>query len=181
MATSTGKKTTKKATADTSDSQAQLKEIQQLLFGEQMAGVYLAIDDLSQQNQKQFSDLNKQIMKTIELLKISTNKKFDDFSKHMDKLGDESKSRDALLEDEASSLQQELNAFQQLTESNQNDLEKQLFSEADKLAADMEEKHSDMLEKLGSASGDLSESKTDKKTLAALLVNMAASLENNSK
>lgn len=181
MAASTGKKTTKKATADASGSQAQLKEIQQLLFGEQITGVYQAIDDLSQQNQKQFSELDKQIKKSIESLKTSTNKKLDELSKHVAKKEDESKNRDALLEDEASSLQQELSAFQQLTESNQNDLEKQLFSEADKLAADMDEKYNDLLEKLGSASGDLSDRKTDRKTLAALLVNMADSLESDSK
>jgi hypothetical protein len=183
MGASNAKKNNKKETinsTETTDPQAQLKEIQQLLFGEQIAGVNQSIENLSLQSQKQFAEMDKQIKKSIELLKTDLNKQLDELSQHVEKLSADSQNRDALLEDETSSLQQELNAFQAQTESAQNDLEKLLFSEGDKLSVDLNSKYKELLEKLNSASGDLSESKTDRKTLAKLLVNMANSLEGDS-
>lgn len=159
------------------DPQVQLKEIQQLLFGEQMASVNQAIESLSQQNQKQFSDMDKRISQTIDTLKADMNHKLDDLSKHVLKLNDERMNNDALIEGDVSSLQQALDAFQKLTEVAHDSLEKQLFSEADKLASEMDKNHKEVLEKLKSSSGDLSERKTDRKTLANLLVSMAQSLE----
>lgn len=183
MSASNTKKNKKAETINTAqpiDPQAQLKEIQQLLFGEQMANLNDSIEELSKQNQKQFADMDHLIKKTTDSLKTNLNKQLDELSQHVEKLSSDSQNRDSLLEDETNSLQQALNVFQAQTEAAQNDLEKLLFSEADKLAVDIDSKYKDMLEKLGSASSDLSDTKTDRKTLANLLVNMANSLEGDS-
>jgi len=82
-----------------------------------------------------------------------------------------------LIEGDVSTLQQDLDGFQKQTIAAQDSLESQLFAEVEKLAADMEGKYKDVLEKLSSASGELSDQKTDRKALAKLLVNMASSLE----
>ena len=180
MSASTTKKSNKKDTDQSPgimDPQAQLREIQQLLFGQQVAEVRQTIETLSHHNEKQFSDMDKHINHSIEALKTHLSEKLDDLSSHVEKLNQEAQNRDALIEDEVSSVQQALDTFQKQTISAQDSLEAQLFAEAEKLAADMEGKYKDVLEKLGNTSGDLSDRKTDRKTLAELLVNMANSLE----
>ncbi|WP_250655076.1 hypothetical protein [Alkalimarinus coralli] len=180
MSASTTKKSNKKSadvSPDIMDPQAQLREIQQLLFGQQVAEVRQTIENLSDHNEKQFAEMDRQITRSIKELKTHLTDRLDDLSAHVTKLNEEAQNRDALLEGEISTLQQDLDAFQKQTVAAQDSLEAQLFSEAEKLAADMEGKYKDVLEKLGSAKGDLSDRKTDRKTLAELLVNMANSLE----
>lgn len=113
-------------------------------------------------------------------LKTQFNNQLDDLTSHVNKLNDDSQNRDSLIEGELTTLQQDFDGFQKQTIAAQDSLESQLFAEAEKLATDMESKYKDVLEKLGNASGDLSESKTDRKALAALFVNMANSLEGES-
>lgn len=180
MSASTTKKSNKKDTEsspDIMDPQAQLREIQQLLFGQQVAEVRQTIETLSSHNEKQFAEMDRQITQSIKELKTHLSNRLDDLSSHVTQLNEDAQNRDALIEGEVSSLQQDLDAFQKQTLAAQDSLESQLFAEAEKLAADMEGKYKDVLEKLGSASGDLSDRKTDRKTLAELLVNMANSLE----
>lgn len=180
MSAPTTKKSNKKdseSSPDIMDPQAQLREIQQLLFGQQVAEVRQTIETLSNHNEKQFSEMDRQITHSIKELKTHLSSKLDELSAHVTKLNEEAQNRDALIEGEVSSLQQELDSFQKQTIAAQDSLEAQLFSEAEKLAADMEGKYKDVLEKLGNTSGDLSDRKTDRKTLADLLVNMANSLE----
>jgi len=179
MGTTTGKKNKTKAASEVSDvmdPQVQLKEIQQLLFGEQIASVNRTIEHLDKQNQKQFDSIDKLIHQSIETLKQDLNHKLDDLSQHVAQLNDASQNHAALIEDDVSALQQDLNAFKQQTEDAEETLEKLLFSEAEKLAADMEAKYKELNEQLNTASGDLSERKTDRKVLAGLLSNMANSL-----
>lgn len=162
------------------DPQTQLREIQQLLFGQQVTEVRQTIESLTQDTERQFSEINKLISQSVKELKTQFNSQLDDLSTHVNKLNDESQNRDSLIESELATLQQDLDSFQKQTIAAQDSLESQLFSEAEKLAADMETKYKDVLDKLGSASGDLSERKTDRKALAALFVNMANSLEGES-
>lgn len=162
------------------DPQTQLREIQQLLFGQEVAEVRQTIETLSQQNSQQFTEMNSLISQSIKELKTHVDTQLDDLTAHVNKLNDESQNRDALIEGDLSTLQQDFDAFQKQTIAAQDSLESQLFAEAEKLAADMESKYKDVLEKLGSASGDLSDRKTDRKALAALFVNMANSLEGES-
>ncbi len=180
MSASTTKKSNKKDTElspDIMDPQAQLREIQQLLFGQQVAEVRQTIETLSSHNEKQFLAMDQQIIQSIKELKTHLSGKLDDLSAHVAQLNEASQNRDALIEGEVSSVQQALDTFQKQTIAAQDSLESQLFSEAEKLAADMEGKYKDVLEKLGNTSGELSDRKTDRKTLADLLVNMANSLE----
>ena len=177
MSTSTTKKNNKKDTEtspDLMDPQVQLREI---LFGQQVSEVRQTIEELSLHNEKQFSDMDRHITHSIKELKTDLSNKLDELSSHVSKLNEAAQNRDALIEGDVSTLQQDLDSFQKQTIAAQDSLEAQLFSEAEKLAADMEGKYKDVLEKLGNASGDLSDRKTDRKTLADLLVNMANSLE----
>tara|TARA_R110001592_G_scaffold103298_2_gene291145 strand:- start:12657 stop:13211 length:555 start_codon:yes stop_codon:yes gene_type:complete len=183
MSNSTTKNSVKNETdtaPQTMDPQAQLREIQQLLFGQQVAEVRQTIEALSTHNERQFAEMHKQITHSIKELKTQFNHQLDDLTSHVNKLSEESQTRDALIEGEASTLQQDLDTFQKQTIAAQDSLESQLFAEAEKLASDIDGKYKDVLEKLGSASGDLSESKTDRKALAALFVNMANSLDGES-
>ncbi|MCP5205775.1 MAG: hypothetical protein H7A01_01100 [Hahellaceae bacterium] len=184
MSTPGNKKNNQKETAAASapapahmDPQAQLREIQQLLFGEQIASVNQAIDSLSKHNQQQFADMDKQITHTINTLRQDMNNKLDELTKHVNKLNDERMNNDALIEGDVATLQQALDAFQQQTEAAHDTIEKQLFSEADKLATEMAAQHKSLLEKINAESGSLADSKTDRKALADLFVNMARSLE----
>lgn len=159
------------------DPQAQLREIQQLLFGEQIASVNQAIDLLSKQNQQQFAEMDKHITQTINTLRQDMNSKLDELTRHVNKLNDERMNSEALIDGDVNTLQQALDAFQQQTEAAHDAIEKQLFSEADKLATDMAAKHKSLLEKINTESGALTDSKTDRKALADLFVNMARSLD----
>lgn len=183
MSNSTTKNSSKdetKTAPQTMDPQAQLREIQQLLFGQQVAEVRQTIEELSANNERQFSEMNKHIAHSIKELKSQFNHQLDDLTSHVNKLSEESQTRDALIEGDLSTLQQDLDAFQKQTIAAQDSLESQLFAEAEKLAADIDGKYKDVLEKLGNASGDLSERKTDRKALADLFVSMANSLEGKS-
>lgn len=183
MSASTNKKSSKKDTNTASapmDPQAQLQEIQQLLFGQQVAEVRQTIEALNERSEKHFAEIDKKITTSIKDLKAHFNTQLDDLSTHVNKLHDESQNRAALIEGDVSTLQQDLDTFQQQTAAAQDALEAQLFAEAEKLAADMEGKYKDVLNKLDNASGELSDQKTDRKALAQLLVNMASSLEGKS-
>ena len=187
MSASESKKNQKKASSSSSatssttppdaagimDPQTQLREIQQLLFGQQMAEVRQTIEALNSRNEHQFAEMNKSISQSIKELKTQFNSQLDDLTLHVNKLNDDAQNRDALLEGELSSLHQNLEGFQKQTIAAQDALESQLFTEAEKLAADMENKYKDVLEKLQHASGDLSDRKTDRKALAELFTNMA--------
>jgi hypothetical protein len=162
------------------DPQTQLREIQQLLFGQQVTEVRQTIETLSRDNEQQFSEINKLISHSIKELKAQFNSQLDDLTTHVNKLNEDSQNRDSLIEGELSTLQQDFDGFQKQTIAAQDSLESQLFAEAEKLAADMESKYKDVLEKLGNASGDLSERKTDRKALADLFVSMASSLAGES-
>tara|TARA_R110002049_G_scaffold93504_2_gene231130 strand:+ start:799 stop:1377 length:579 start_codon:yes stop_codon:yes gene_type:complete len=162
------------------DPQTQLREIQQLLFGQQVTEVRQTIESLSRDNERQFSEINKLISHSMKELKTQFNSQLDDLTSHVNKLNEDSQNRDSLIEGELSTLQQDFDGFQKQTIAAQDSLESQLFAEAEKLATDMANKYKDVLEKLGNASGDLSERKTDRKALAALFVNMANSLEGES-
>lgn len=181
------KSTSNKSAPDTPDTnagimdpQTQLREIQQLLFGQQVTEVRQTIETLSRDNERQFSEINNLISHSIKELKTQFNNQLDDLTTHVNKLNDDSQSRDSLIEGELTTLQQDFDGFQKQTIEAQDSLERQLFSEAEKLATDMASKYKDVLDKLGNASGDLSERKTDRKALAALFVNMANSLEGES-
>jgi uncharacterized membrane-anchored protein YhcB (DUF1043 family) len=162
------------------DPQTQLREIQQLLFGQQVTEVRQTIESLSRDNERQFSEINKLISHSMKELKTQFNSQLDGLTSHVNKLNEDSQNRDSLIEGELSTLQQDFDGFQKQTIAAQDSLESQLFAEAEKLATDMANKYKDVLEKLGNASGDLSERKTDRKALAALFVNMANSLEGES-
>ncbi len=162
------------------DPQTQLREIQQLLFGQEVSEVKQTIETLSKHNDQQFADLNKLINHAIKELKTQLNTQLDDLATHVNKLNDDAQNRDALLEGDLSSLQNDFDGFQKQTIAAQDSLESQLFAEAEKLAADMDTKYKDVLEKLGHASGDLADRKTDRKALAALFASMANSLEGES-
>ena len=166
--------------SDIMDPQTQLREIQQLLFGQEVAEVRQTIETLSSHNENQFAEMNKQITHSIKELKTQFNRQLDDLTSHVNKLNDDAQGRDSLIEGELSTLQQDFDGFQKQTVTAQDSLESQLFAEAEKLAAEMENKYKDVLEKLGNASGDLSDRKTDRKALAALFANMANSLEGES-
>ena len=180
MSASTTKQSNKKdssAPSETMDPQAQLREIQQLLFGQQVAEVRQTIEVLSERNEKQFSEMGRKISSSIKELKADMSAQLDDLSTHVNKLNEESQNRAAIIEGDVSTLQQDLDGFQKQTIAAQDSVEAQLFAEAEKLATDMDGKYKNVLEKLSSASGELSDQKTDRKALAALLVNMASSLE----
>lgn len=162
------------------DPQTQLREIQQLLFGQQMAEVRQTIETLSQRNEQQFADMNKLMKESLNDLKTQFNSQLDELTVHVNQLNDEAQNRDALLEGDLTSLQNDLDVFQKQTIAAQDSLESQLFAEAEKLAADMESKYKELLQKLNNASGDLSDRKTDRKVLAELFNSMATRLAGES-
>ena len=179
MGASTGKKTNGKGTTqnpDVMDPQVQLKEIQQLLFGEQIANINQTIERLDQQNQKRFDSTEKLIKQSIDSLQKNFNSKLDELSQHVTDLDNAAQNRAALTEDEVSALQHDLEAFRVQTESAQDSLEKLLFSEVEKLAKEMNEQNTKLTQNLENSSDDLSDRKTDRKVLAELLSNMATSL-----
>lgn len=167
-------------TAGVMDPQTQLREIQQLLFGQQMAEVRQTIETLSQRNEQQFADMNKAMKESLNDLKTQFNRQLDELTVHVNHLNDEAQNRDALLEGDLTSLQNDLDVFQKQTIAAQDSLESQLFAEAEKLAADMESKYKELLQKLNNASGDLSDRKTDRKALAELFNSMATRLAGES-
>jgi len=82
MTASTPKKSNKKSTKTSSepmDPQAQLREIQQLLFGQQVAEVRQTIEVLSEQNEKQFSAMDKKIGHSIKELKAHFDTQLEDY------------------------------------------------------------------------------------------------------
>lgn len=181
MGASSNKKVSKKQLDDAGsmDPQAQLKEIQQLLFGQQVAEVRDTIEKLRHQNEKQFADLNKLVNNSVEQLKTSFNHQLDDLAKHVSQLDDAGQKRDDLLQNDIDTLQQDLNNFQEQTAQAQESLEAQLCSESEKLSSEMTEKYQDLLNKLAQQSNSLSDQKADRKTLSALFAGLAASLDDS--
>lgn len=168
------------ATSPTMDPQAQLREIQQLLFGQQISEVRDTIESLKTHNDHQFSELNSLINKSIESLKTDFHSQLDDLTSYVNKLNDASQNRSSLIEDDLATFHQDVDSFEKQTIAAQDALERQLFAEAEKLASDMESKYKSVLGELSNASGDLSDRKTDRAMLAALFTNMANSLEGES-
>jgi hypothetical protein len=109
------------------DPQTQLREIQQLLFGQQVTEVRQTIETLSRDNEQQFSEINKLISHSIKELKAQFNSQLDDLTTHVNKLNEDSQNRDSLIEGELSTLQQDFDGFQKQTIAAQDSLESQLF------------------------------------------------------
>ena len=180
MSASTSKKNGKKEPSVSStqmDPQTQLQEIQQLLFGQQVAEVRQSIDSLNEQNKQQFIEMDKKMAVSIKELKTHITTQLDDLTKHVNQLNDSSERRDASIEADIASLQQEVNGFHQEAVDAHDSLESQMFAEVEKLSVELERKYQDILDKLSQASGDLTQDKIGRQTLAKLLTNMAENLE----
>lgn len=123
------KSTSNKSAPDTPDTnagimdpQTQLREIQQLLFGQQVTEVRQTIETLSRDNERQFSEINNLISHSIKELKTQFNNQLDDLTTHVNKLNDDSQSRDSLIEGELTTLQQDFDGFQKQTIEAQDSL-----------------------------------------------------------
>lgn len=180
MSASTSKKNGKKdpsAVSGPMDPQAQLHEIQQLLFGQQVAEVRQSIDELSERNKLQFIDLDKKLSSSIKDLKAHFTLQLEDLTQHVNQLNQSSENRAESIEVEAASLQKTVEGFHQEAINAHNSLESQLIAEVEKLSADLESKYQELVDQLSQSSGNLNNDKLGRDTLAKLLVNMANKIE----
>lgn len=166
-----------KPPAGLKDPKTQLQEIQDLLFGQQVAEVSESIDNLSEQNKRQFAEMELKIDQSLKDLKKYFTDQLKELTDHVNTLNEASENRASMIESDHDSLQKHVDTFEKHTHSAHDTLESQLHSEAEKLAKELESKHNEMLDKLTKSSDELSNEKIGREALAKLLVGVANNLE----
>lgn len=159
------------------DPAAQLHEIQNLLFGQQMGQLESVISELKDGVNKQLAQLEKKFTQSLDKQRKDFSAQLSELNKHLDDVDGQHQNRESLLEDDLDSLRQSLETFEAQTESAHDSLEKQLLSESQKLSEELNAKHDDAIEKLQSSSTSLDDRKVDRAALAALLNNVAQTIQ----
>ena len=161
----------------TKDSDARLRDIQNLLFGEQQSHLQGDIAKLKQTTQDSLNSIEQQFNAAIKQLRSDLQQDIEALGSRLESLNETRQTAEAGLEDSINSLQQSLSRHQDETENAHVALEKLLFSELDKLSQQTSEQQQAATTAAEAQLKSLQSSKVDSSDLAGLLTRLAAELD----
>jgi ABC-type transporter Mla subunit MlaD len=178
MASQTNKKNAKPNHSGPTENQSnQLKEIQNLLFGEQLNHVEEEINAFRQEIEARLSSLEKKLQSSIE-------EKSDVFDKALAEHAQSLQKLQTTQMNDNTSVESALEKVNELLKSHSSDhskahkaLQKDLEKETEKIKKTMAQQNTDIQERVDQSVQLLSQNKTDRKELASLFQSVVKSLE----
>jgi DNA repair exonuclease SbcCD ATPase subunit len=160
----------------TANPDLQLREIRELLFGAQVRQVNSDLSTRYKQVTEQISALTRQMEASFARLTSEFNSKLDNLSNHLEDLNRQRITRDDDLSADIDDLRHKLNEARAASEQTDGEIRNELHNEADRLNRELDQRHHEAMHRINQTSEELSNNKTDRKTLAALLGNLANNL-----
>ena len=167
--------------AASNDAFSELEQLRLIVFGQAKAELDERIDALQNQLTNDINAVNEQFQSRMENLQSKIEEQFAKVNttiSELDHTRENDKQNNLLALEQA---QQHINSQLEMTENAGKDetdaLHKRVDDEVAKLETNVEESVQDLLQKLDKVSKELSNTKTDRKTLAMLLANMASNLD----
>ena len=178
MASQTTKKNAKPIHSGSSENQSnQLKEIQNLLFGEQLNHVEEEINAFRREIDERLLTLEKKLQSSIEEKSDSFDKALAEHSESLQKLQSTQMTDNASVE----SALEKVNELLKLHSSDHNKahkaLQKDLEKETENIKKFIAQQNADIQERVDQSVQLLSQNKTDRKELASLFQSVVKSLE----
>ncbi len=155
----------------------QLREIRQLLFGQEVASLKSALEKMEKEFSAQLKSLALSTENAFNQLREDLNENLDQVKQHHSDDSSEHLSRENGLEDSIISLDDKFNNYQKLELAKQAKTSDSISREIDKLRDELHSSHQDAMAQLKSASDELKNNKADKNTLASMLAEMATNLQ----
>ncbi|BFM17140.1 hypothetical protein R50073_33230 [Maricurvus nonylphenolicus] len=159
------------------DPESRLRDIQNLLFGEQQSHLEDVIAEFRAASDFRFNQLEKQLHDTVKELKKELEKHVRTLNKRIDSDGDKQSNRSACIEGELGDLDSRLEQFKAETESAHQAAENQLFAELRQLTEAMNEHFAALENSVQENTDELRHSKTDRSALSTLLKQMAQQID----
>lgn len=155
----------------------QLREIQNLLFGEQLSSVEGEIDSFRKEVDSRFSDLEMTLQSSIDIQAADVSKELESLSSAIAQL-ERTQQTDMNSVDESFKKVNELiktNHREQVKETKA--LQRRLDTETEKLKKLIADQKKELQEQIQKSVDNLTDTKTDRKQLAAMLQVMVKNLE----
>jgi len=155
------------------DELAQLKEI---LFGQSNRAFRADLENLEARVNESFSKLNQKIENQFSDTRKLIEDQIHDLSTRLEHANTSNANVQSHLQSTTDKLQSELEIAETTAKNDNDALEAHVVKELESLESLLSSRHRELLERLQQVTSELSDTKTDRKTLANLLSTMASNL-----
>ena len=161
------------------DSLTEIDQLRQLVFGQAKLELDHKIDALSQRLSTELDMLQTQFNERMVELSEQLKQQHESTLRAIEDTQNTQEDNKAELIEQNKLLQSQLEMAENAGRDDTDALHKRIDSEVSQLDTNLQQGLQEMLERLDNVSKELSNSKTDRKTLAQLLATMATDLESN--
>ena len=171
-------KPSKNVEADPDDSQAgnELTQLREILFGQTNRAFKADLASLESRINDNFATLNNQLEVQFNDIRKLIDNQVQDLSHRLEGANSSNSNVQNQLQATTDKLQSELEIAETSAKNDNDALEAHVVKELDSLENVFSKRHQELLERLQQVTSELSETKTDRKTLANLLSTMASNL-----
>ncbi|AEF01699.1 hypothetical protein C7Y69_11670 [Alteromonas sp. KS69] len=171
-------KPSKNVEAEPDDSQAgnELTQLREILFGQTNRAFKADLASLESRINDNFATLNNQLEVQFNDIRKLIDNQVQDLSHRLEGANSSNSNVQNQLQATTDKLQSELEIAETSAKNDNDALEAHVVKELDSLENVFSKRHQELLERLQQVTSELSETKTDRKTLANLLSTMASNL-----
>ncbi|BFT31453.1 hypothetical protein D210916BOD24_26290 [Alteromonas sp. D210916BOD_24] len=162
--------------AQVANSTDELSQLREILFGQTNRAFRADLSALEAQVEAKFSKLNAHLDKQFSDIRKLIEEQIAGLADQLASSNDSHESAQAHLQNTTDKLQSELEIAETTAKNDNDALEAHVVKELESLDNLFSKRHKELLERLQQVTSELSESKTDRKTLANLLSTMASNL-----
>jgi predicted nucleic acid-binding Zn-ribbon protein len=164
--------------AEPDDSQAgtELTQLREILFGQTNRAFKADLASLESRINDNFATLNNQLEVQFNDIRKLIDNQVQDLSHRLEGANSSNSNVQNQLQATTDKLQSELEIAETSAKNDNDALEAHVVKELDSLENVFSKRHQELLERLQQVTSELSETKTDRKTLANLLSTMASNL-----
>lgn len=154
----------------------ELSQLREILFGQANRAFRADLSALEERMESKFIALNTQLDTQFGDIRKLIEEQISSLSKQLANSNDSHENVQAHLQSTTDKLQSELEIAETTAKNDNDTLEAHVIKELESLDNVFNKRHQELLEKLQHMTSELSENKTDRKTLASLLSTMATNL-----
>ena len=154
----------------------ELSQLREILFGQSNRAFRADLNNLESRINDNFKQLNKQLDAQFQDIRKLIDTQISDLSNRLESSNDAHNNVQNQLLSTTEKLQSELEIAETAAKNDNDALEAHMVKELESLETLFSKRHAELLERLQQVTSELSETKTDRKTLANLLSTMASNL-----
>ena len=154
----------------------ELSQLKEILFGQTNRDLRSDLSALETRVNDNFSKLNQQLDQKFTEIRKLIDAQISELSTQLVSANNNHNNVQEQLQSTTDKLQSELEIAETSAKNDNNALEAHVVKELESLDSLFSKRHQELIEKLQQVTSELSENKTDRKTLASLLSTMATNL-----